>query len=78
MQKELMNTLRDHLQIPESYSDKMIELNLPFLFVSSEKLALQWVAHIEAHYEVDIPDEKIDVFFFSSLNQMTATILQFQ
>jgi hypothetical protein len=70
----LIDKLREQLAIPVKYTDELIALNLPYLFAADEHSALRWAAYLEACFQITIPDEDVDMFFFSDLGIMQKTI----
>lgn len=70
----LLRKLREHLAVPDKYTDDMVKLNLLFLFAADEYRAIHWVQWLEDYFKITIPDQEVDTFFFSDVSVMQRTI----
>jgi hypothetical protein len=70
----LLGALRQHLRVDQKYTDDLLTLNLFNFFIQDETATIRWVAFLEKKYHISIPDNEVDIFFFSDLDHMTATV----
>ncbi|MBW8686000.1 hypothetical protein [Chitinophaga rhizophila] len=76
LESYLLSELKGRIDIPPAFTDELIHLNLLYLFSQDDHSALQWVAFLEAHFQISIPDNEVDYYFFSSLEHMAAVIFR--
>ena len=76
LKKYLLEALRTHLELPLKYTPDLIDLNLPYLFAKDEDSAVDWIRKLETEFNLDIPDNEADLFFFSRIDEMVNTILK--
>lgn len=74
LNKYLIKQLTVHLQLPEYYNEDLVKLNLPYLFAKDNDSAITWLTRIEKEFNIEIPDNDADLFFFSSIEQMVDVI----
>lgn len=70
----LIEKIREHLVLPDKYTDDIIRWNLPFLFAQDDHSAINWACLVEKRFNIDIPDNEVDIFFFSSIDHMIKII----
>ena len=73
----LLGNIREHLVLPDKYTDDIIQWNLPFLFAQDDHSAISWAYLIEKRFDIDIPDDEVDIFFFSSIDHMIKVIRKY-
>lgn len=74
LEEFLLQKLKIHLGLDDRYSREFIDLNLPFLLAREEQAAVNWVSFLENSFNIYIPDDEVDYFFFSAITQMATTI----
>lgn len=74
LKKYLIKQLTVHLQLPEYFNEDLVKLNLPYLFAKDNDSAITWLTRIENEFNIEIPDNDADLFFFSSIEQMVDVI----
>lgn len=74
IEKYLLKELIVHLELPERYNEELININLPYLFAKDNHSAINWLKRVEKEFEIEIPDNDADLFFFSSIEQMACVI----
>jgi hypothetical protein len=70
----LIKKAAEHLKLPRELPQEFIDLNLGFFFSKDEKTANDWFNFIESYYNITIPEDEVDYFFFSDFDHMAKTI----
>jgi len=73
----ILEELKRHLKLEDRYSPEFIDWNLPFLLAREDHSAVNWVSFLESNFQIHIPDDEVDYFFFSSVRQMAETIRKY-
>lgn len=74
LESQLLAALKERIRIPGNFSDELIDGNLLYLFSRDDDTAIKWVSFIEEKFNITIPDNEVDYFFFSSITHMAAVI----